>query len=59
MHTRSLAHLAVLGIYTASIVSATWLSDSYVAEQYRIILYVIALAIGSMVIIFVLKVLRE
>lgn len=56
--TRSLNILAILGIYTVSVVSVFATTED-IAPGYEGVMWVIALAITAMVVIFVLKLLRE
>jgi hypothetical protein len=56
---RSLASLAICGIYITSIVSSTWLNDTYIAPQYHVITYLIVVAIASLLVMAVLKTIRE
>jgi len=57
--SRNLTVLAILGIYSVAIVASTWAAEGAVTETYKTILYIIALSIASIVVMFVLKVLRE
>ena len=57
--TRSLATLAILGIYTIVVGGVIWASEAVIAPAYHSILWIIAIAITSLVVIAVLKVLRE
>lgn len=59
LRTRSLAHLAVMTIYSFSVFSTMWLNDSFLAEQYHTVMYVIALAIASVITMMVLKLVKE
>jgi peptidoglycan/LPS O-acetylase OafA/YrhL len=59
LKTRSLIHLAILGIYAISIVSATWASETIIAPAYQTVLYIIAVAIASLLVVIVLKSARE
>ncbi|QDI73999.1 hypothetical protein QIT55_gp13 [Nitrosopumilus spindle-shaped virus] len=59
LHTRSLAHLAVMTIYAFSVFSTMWLNDVFLAEQYHTVMYVIALAIASVITMMVLKLVKE
>lgn len=59
VHTRSLAHLAVLGLYVVALVGSTFAAEAYVAPQYTIAIYVIAIGITSAVILFVLRLIKE
>ena len=59
LHTRSITHLAVLAIYSMSMVTATWLSDAYVAAQYQMAIYAIAVGVASVIVFMVLRILRE
>lgn len=57
--TRSMAHLAILGIYIISVVGTTFVNDTYLEPQYHTMLYVIVLAAASVVVLLVLKVIKE
>jgi len=59
LHTRSFAHLAVLSIYAFSGFSAMWVNDAFLLEQYHTAMYVIALAIASVITVMVLKLVKE
>jgi hypothetical protein len=59
LHTRSLAHLAVMTIYSFSVFSTMWLNDSFLEEQYHTVMYIIALAIASVITMMVLKLVKE
>jgi hypothetical protein len=59
VHTRSLAHLAVMGIYAISIFSAMWASNEFFEEQINVAIYVIAIAIASVTVMFVLRLVKE
>lgn len=59
VHTRSLAHLAVMGIYSLSIFATMWASDAFFESQIHTAWYVIALAMASVVVLLVLKLVKE
>lgn len=59
LRTRSLAHLTVLGIYSLVAFSAMWVSDTFLEEQYRMAIYILALAFGSVLVVMVLKLVKE
>lgn len=59
VHTRSIAHLAVMGIYSIAVFSAMWASDAFFEEQIKIAMYVIALSIASVITLMVLKLVKE
>lgn len=59
VYTRSMAHLAILGIYIISMVGSTFVADAYLEPQYHTMLYVIVLAAASVVVLLVLKVIKE
>lgn len=58
LYTRSLNILVILGVYVIAAVSATW-ANSSVAPAFQGIVWIIALAISSMVVIMIMKVTRE
>lgn len=58
MRTRSLVMLSVLGIYTIG-AFAVMMASPLIASQYHTMLYVIALAATSGLVMAVLKVVRE
>lgn len=59
VRTKSLAHLAVMSIYSVSVFGAMLLADGYVETQYHSILYIIAIAIASVITMMVLKLVKE
>lgn len=56
---RSLAQVAVLSIYSFSVFSTMWVNNAYIEEQYHTMLYVIAISIASVVVMMVLKLVKE
>ena len=59
VRTKSLAHLAVMSIYAVSVFSAMLLNDAYVESQYQSVIYIIAIAIASVITMMVLKLVKE
>lgn len=59
VHTRSLAHLAVMGIYALSIFSTMWASNAFFESQINIAWYVVAIAIASVGVMLVLRLVKE
>lgn len=59
VHTRSLAHLAILGIYSITAFSAMWANHAFFQSSVNIALYVIAFAIASVIVMVVLKFVKE
>jgi|SRR6185503_17094356 len=57
--TRSLNILVILGVYCVSIVGATWANETSVQPAYQSAVWIIALAIASLITIMVLKLTRE
>lgn len=57
--SRNLVVLAVLGIYSITIVSTTWAAETVIAPAYQSVTYIIALSIASLITMLVLKTLRE
>lgn len=58
MRTRSLALLSVLGIYSIATFSAM-ITSQYISAQYQIAQYVIILAVASVIVMMVLKLVKE
>lgn len=56
--TKSLGMLAVLGIYTAA-TFASLITSPYVASQYHMIVYVVIFAFASIVVMMILKLVKE
>ena len=59
VRTRSIAHLSVLGIYAISIFSAMWASEAFFEESIHTALYVIAITVASVIVMLVLKLVKE
>lgn len=59
MRTKSLAHLAVMTIYSFSVFGAMWANDAFLLEQYHSVMYIMALAIASVVTVVLLKLVKE
>jgi hypothetical protein len=59
VHTRSMAHLAVMGIYALAIFSTMWASNAYFESQINIAWYVVAVAIASVIVMLVLRMIKE
>lgn len=59
LRTRSLAHLIVLSVYSFAVFSAMWISDEFLEEQFEIAVYVIALALASLLVVMLLKLVKE
>ena len=59
VRTKSLAHLAVRSIYAITVFSAMIVSDAYVQAEYHSIIYIIALAVASVITMMVLKLVKE
>lgn len=57
--TRSLAHLAVMSIYAMTVFGTMFISDAYIEAQYHTMLYVVALAVASVIVMLVLKLVKE
>jgi hypothetical protein len=58
LNSRSASMLTIVGTYSLTAVGATW-TQSEIAPQYEMALYVVAFALASTFIMFVLKLLRE
>lgn len=59
IRTKSLAHLAVMSIYSISVFSAMIITGGYMETQYQAVVYIIALAIASVITMMVLKLVKE
>jgi uncharacterized membrane protein YcjF (UPF0283 family) len=59
LRTRSLAHLAVMSIYSFAVFSTMWINNTYLNEQYHTMLYVITVAIATVIVLAVLKLVKE
>lgn len=59
MRTRSLAHLIVLSVYSFAVFGTMWASDAFLEEQYQMVVYIIALAIASVVVLVLLRLVKE
>lgn len=59
VRTKSLAHLAVMAIYSISVFGAMLVSDAYVETQYHIVVYIIAIVIATLMTMMVLKLVKE
>lgn len=59
VHNRSMAMLSVLGIYAISVFSAMWLSESFFDAQIKTAIYVIAVSMASVIVMLVLKLVKE
>ena len=56
---RSLTMLAILGIYTITIMGASYWSQATTGTEFNLVQYIIAFAVGTAALIMVLKLLRE
>lgn len=59
VHTRSLAHLTVLGIYSIAAFSAMWASEAFFQQAVNTALYVLAFSIATVFIMVILKLVKE
>lgn len=59
VRTKSLAHLAVMSIYAVTVFGAMLVNDAYVESQYHTVVYVIAVAMASVITMMVLKLVKE
>jgi uncharacterized membrane protein YeaQ/YmgE (transglycosylase-associated protein family) len=59
LKNRSLTMLAILGIYTIAALGATAWNDPAISEQFDTVKYIIAFAIGTAILIMILKIVRE
>lgn len=59
VRTRSLAHLAVMTIYAVTVFGTMLISDAYIEAQYHTVLYVVAIAIASVIVMMIMKLVKE
>lgn len=59
VHTRSLAHLVVLGVYSLTAFSAMWASEAFFEEAVNTALYVLAFSIATVFVMVILKLVKE
>ena len=59
LHTRSLAHLAVMSIYSLSVFGAMFLNNTYLEQQYHMAIYIIMVVVASVIVMLVLKLVKE
>lgn len=59
VHTRSMAHLAVMGIYALTIFSTMWASNEFFEGQIETAWYVIGVAVATVVVVLVLRLVKE
>ena len=59
LRTRNLAHLIVLSIYSFAVFGTMWINDEYLLEQYHTVMYIIALAMASLITVLFLKLVKE
>lgn len=59
VRTKSMAHLAVMSIYAVTVFGSMLINDAYVESQYHTIVYVIAVAIATVITMMVLKLVKE
>lgn len=56
---RSLAQMSVLTIYSVSVFGSMFVNDNFLEQQYHTIMYIVAIAIASVVVMMVLKLVKE
>lgn len=59
VRTKSIAHLAVMSIYAVSVFGAMLVNDAYVEQQYHTVIYIIAVAVATLLTMMVLKLVKE
>lgn len=59
VRTKSIAHLAVMSVYAITVFSAMIVADTYIETQYHAIIYIVAIAIASVITMMVLKLVKE
>ena len=59
LHTRSLAHLAIMSIYSFSVFGAMFVNDAFLEAQYHTAMYVIMVIVASVIVMVVLKLVKE
>jgi len=59
VRTKSIAHLVVLSTYAVSVFSAMLVNDAYIEQQYHTVVIIIAVAVASVLTMFVLKLVKE
>lgn len=59
LHTRSLAHLAVLSLYSFAVFGSMFVNDVFLEAQYHTAMYVITAAIATVIVLVVLKLVKE
>lgn len=59
LHTRSLAALVVMSMYTFSVLSAMFISNTWLEQQYHAALYVLFISIASVITFMILRLVKE
>ena len=59
LYNRSLSALIVMTMYTFAVLSAMWVNDVWLEAQYHTALYVMFIAIASLIVVFILRLVKE
>ena len=59
LRTRSFAHLAVLSIYSMAVFGGMFVNDAFLEDQYHVVMYVILMAVASVSVSLVLRLVKE
>lgn len=59
VRTRSLAHLAVMSIYSFAVFGTMFVNDAYLEVQYHTAMYVITIALATVFVGMILKLVKE
>lgn len=59
LHTRSLTALIVMAMYTFAVLSAMFVNDTWLEAQYHTALYVLFIAIASVITLLILRLVKE
>lgn len=59
LHSRSLSHLIVMAMYAFAVLSAMWVNDEWLEAQYHTAIYVLFVAIASVIVVLVLRLVKE
>ena len=59
LHNRSLTALIVMSMYSFAVLSAMWISNEWLEAQYHTALYVMFIAIATVIVVMILKLVKE
>lgn len=59
LRTRSLSHLIIMTMYAFAALSAMWVNDAWLEEQYHTAMYVLFIAIASVIVVLILRLVKE